>query len=122
MSHTVTVKTDLKDKSVIVSVCKKLGLEITQEGGRLFGGQESGMGIKLPGWQYPIVVKEDGSVAYDNYNGRWGAEEELHKLTANYGAEKARIEAARMGYEVHEWFNQETSEIEVSINVGEEAA
>lgn len=116
MSHTVKVKLNLTDKALIKSVAKKLGYEFMESAQR---GDISGSGVKLPGWQFPVVIGATGECAFDNYNGKWGNIEELNKFQAHYGAEKTRIEAARMGYEVSEYFNAETNDIELTINVGE---
>lgn len=116
MSHTVKVKLNLKDRELIKAVAKKLGIEFMEAAQR---GDISGCGIKLPKWQYPVVISATGECAYDNYNGNWGNIEELNKFQAHYGAEKTRIEAARMGYEVTEYFNAETNDIELTVNVGE---
>jgi len=61
---------------------------------RLYGGSPDGVGIRLPGWRYPVVVDPaTGVVTYDNYGGSWGAEDELDGLVQGYCIEKTRAEA-----------------------------
>lgn len=116
MSHTVKVTLNLRDKATILAVAKKLGYKCEEGQQR---GDVRGLGVYLPGWQYPVIINEaTGECAYDNYNGNWGKIEELNKFTAHYGAEKTRVEALRMGYEVNEHYNEVTSDIELTINVG----
>ncbi len=43
-----------------------------------------------------------GAIKYDNYGGRWGNPEELHKLLQCYVVEKTKIEARRQGHTVSE--------------------
>ena len=68
----------------------------------MYSSTEQGTAVYIPGWTYPAVVKEDGSVACDTYGGRWGDESKLNELTAYYGLEKAKLEAEKQGYSVEE--------------------
>ncbi len=43
-----------------------------------------------------------GNLKYDNFGGRWGNPEELHKLLQCYAVEKTKIEARRQGHGVSE--------------------
>jgi len=118
MSHTMNIQLELHDKDALFAACERLGLTMTEGRHRLYQTEEEGIAVRLPGWKYPVVVKEDGMIAYDNYNGRWGKEEELNKLKAFYGLEKAKIEARKRGYSVYETFNNRTQEIELRIQIG----
>lgn len=118
MSHTVKVKVNMTDKSLIIAVAKKLGYHCEEGRHRQYGGEQEGLGISLPGWRFPVVIQDNGEMAYDNFNGNWGSMEEFNKFQAHYGAEKVRSEALRMGYEVTESYNEQTSDIELTINVG----
>lgn len=91
MSHKTTVKTEFKDRQTLAEACKALGIpcEVAAEGqeveGRLYQGPEKGVAtFKLPGWQYPVVVKADGNAVFDNYNGSWGDTKELDKVKQAY--------------------------------------
>lgn len=117
MSHTMNIKLELHDKAILKTVCEKLKIPMEQGKHQLYKGQEEGLGIKLPGWKYPAVVKDDGTVAYDNYNGSWGKIEELNMVTAHYGLEKAKHEAILKGYSTQESYNEQTRELELTVNV-----
>ncbi|MEM4721740.1 MAG: hypothetical protein QXT73_06760 [Candidatus Methanomethylicaceae archaeon] len=117
MSHTMNISIELHDRAALEAACQRLGLKM--EGGKfkLYQTSEEGIGIYLPGWRYPVVVKADGNIAYDNYGGSWGKIEELNKLRAYYGLEKTKIEARKKGYSVYETFNDRTQEIELRIRL-----
>ena len=117
MSHTMNINLELHDKDALLAACQRLGLTMQEGRHRLYQTEEEGISVRLPGWKYPVVIKEDGSVAYDNYNGSWGKEEELNKLKAYYGLEKAKIEARKRGYSVYEAFNNRTQELELRIRL-----
>jgi len=119
MSHTMNIQLEIRDKEALQTACERLGITIL--GGNLhslYSSKESGIGFTLPGWKYPLVVKTDGTVAYDNYNGSWGNIDELNKLIAYYGLEKAKMEAQKQGYSVMESFNEQTQELELEIAMG----
>jgi hypothetical protein len=64
----------------------------------------------LPNWQYPVVVDvEKGEVHLDNYNGAWGEMSAMERLQQSYAVEKARLEARRKGFAVHETTQQDGS-------------
>ncbi len=118
MSHTMNVSLELHDRDALLAACQRLGLSVSEGKHRLYQTTEEGLAVSLSGWKYPAVVKEDGTVAIDNYNGSWGKIEELNKLRAYYGLEKAKAEARKKGYSVHESINVRTQEIELRIQVG----
>ncbi len=118
MSHTMNIKTEIKDLDALKTACERLGLKTEKGTFRLYQTQETGTAVYLPGWSYPVVIKDDGQIAYDDYNGRWGNIEELHKLTAYYGLEKAKAEAWKQGYSVTEGYDETTEELTLTINVG----
>jgi len=68
----------------------------------LYSSTHKGLAVHLPGWRYPVVVEEDGTLYYDNYGGRWGRIEELRKLQNRYGAELVKKEARKRGLSVRE--------------------
>jgi len=118
MSHTMNINLEIHDRDALLAACQRLGLTITEGRHKLYSSTEEGIAISLPGWRYPVVIKSDGTVAYDNYNGNWGKIEELNKLKAYYGLEKAKAEARKKGYSVYETFNARTQELELRIQVG----
>jgi len=104
MSHVVTISARLRDPVAITAACRRLGLVEPVDGtAELFSGQASGLMLKLPGWQYPVVINTgDGSVKYDNYSGQWGDQKHLDRLLQAYAVEKAKLEARRFGRAVTE--------------------
>ena len=48
------------------------------------------------------VDQTTGQAHYDNYGGRWGAEEQLHRFLQMYAVEKAKLEARKRGHSVTE--------------------
>jgi hypothetical protein len=119
MSHIVTIETKLYDFAALGAACAKLGLAAPVQGtARLFSDEASGLLVQLPGWQYPVVVDTgNGTVRYDNYNGRWGDQEQLDRMIQRYAVEKAAIEARKRGYSVSEQTLQDGS-ITLQIRAG----
>lgn len=119
MSSTMNVNIELRDCEALKAACKRLGLKVVEGTHKLFASTETGLGIFLKGWQYPVVVKDDGKeVSYDNYEGKWGGTKELNKLKAYYGIEKAKREALRKGYSYYESKNH-ADKPQLRIQIGE---
>ncbi len=111
MSHIVVIETKVHDAAALAAACRRLELAEPVHGNvRLFSGDATGLSVQLPGWQYPIVVDTaDGSIRYDNYEGRWGDQEKLGRLLQMYAVEKAKIEARKKGHCVTEQARQDGS-------------
>ena len=105
MSHTVTIKTQVRDRHAVDAACRRQRLDAPTLGTHaLFAGQTaSGYGVKLRGWPYPVVCKlESGELAYDNFGGRWGEQQELDGFLQAYAVEKTKLEARKQGHSVSE--------------------
>jgi hypothetical protein len=104
MSHIVTIKTKVRDPVALAAACTRLKLKEPVQGTvDLFAGQATGLIVKLPGWQYPLVADPaTGTLWFDTYNGAWGRPEELDKLLQAYAVERAKAEARRVGHSVTE--------------------
>jgi hypothetical protein len=104
MSHIVTITTEVRDAAAVRTACQRLNLpEPVQGEVELFSGKASGLAVKLPDWQYPVVCNvTTGTVRYDNFNGRWGNQEHLDALLQAYAVEKAKIESRLRGHSVTE--------------------
>jgi hypothetical protein len=104
LSHIVEIKTQIRDPVAIAAACRRLSLaEPMERNVKLFSSTVSGLAVQLPGWTYPVVCDvASGSLKYDNYNQRWGADRELHKFLQCYAAEKAKLEARKQGHAVTE--------------------
>ena len=55
-----------------------------------------------------------GIVAYDNFSGRWGAQEHLDRFLQVYAVERAKQEARKKGYRVSEQSLQDGS---IKLNI-----
>jgi len=118
MSHTMNIEIELHDRQALEQACQRLSLTLAEGKVKFYSTEEEGMLVQLPGWKYPICIKENGHVSYDNYNGQWGKIEKLNKLRAYYGIEKAKIEARKQGCSVYETYNNRTQQLELRIRVG----
>ena len=74
LSHTVTIKTEVRDAAAVRAACQRLTLPAPVQGKHeLFSGEVEGLAVKLPDWNYPVVCDlATGQVKFDNYKGRWG--------------------------------------------------
>ena len=119
MSHIVMIKTEIRDLEAIKVACKRLKLEAPKQGEfELFGTRETGVGVFLKDWKYPVVCQlESGQLKYDNYEGRWGHQDRLNELLQCYGVAKARIEARRRGHSVVEQLLSGGS-VKLTVSVG----
>jgi hypothetical protein len=64
-----------------------------------------------------VADLKTGQLQYDNYNGHWGPQAELHKFLQGYAVEKAKLEARKKGHFVSETKLQDGS-IKVTVRVG----
>jgi len=88
----------MKKEKILIETLKRLGYKWEKGIFRLYQTVEEGIGVYLPGWKYPIVIKKDGTIAYDNYNGKWGNIFYLNKLKKEYAFQSAKYEMERKGY------------------------
>jgi hypothetical protein len=88
----------------VAAACRRLQLaEPVQGTADIFSGEATGLIVKLPGWEFPAVIDTaSGQIQYDNFEGRWGRDEELHRFLQIYAVEKTRLEACKKGYAVNE--------------------
>jgi hypothetical protein len=100
LSHIVSIKTQVRDTAAVAAACRRLALPEPVHGtADLFSGQATGLLVHLPGWLYPAVIETaTGTVRYDNYQGHWGDENQLHRFLQAYVVEQARIEARKKSY------------------------
>ena len=100
MSHIVQIQTQVKDPTAIREACRRLNLDPPEQGTfALFTREATGVAVRLPGWNYPVVIDvASGELKYDNYEGEWGDPKELDRFTQAYAVEKSRIEARLMTF------------------------
>lgn len=118
MSHIVQIQTQVRDAGAVAAACQRLGLAPpVHQVAKLFNSTAEGLTIRLPGWQYPVVCDlASGQVKFDNFNGRWGAQQELDRFLQAYACERTRIEARKKGFTVTEQPQQDGS-IKLTIHV-----
>lgn len=104
MSHVVSIKAQVKDLNAVKAACARLQLAAPVAGvHRVFVGSLEGLGVRLPGWSFPVVFNlTTGEAKFDNYGGTWGKQVELDKFMQAYAIEKAKAEARRKGFRVAE--------------------
>ena len=104
MSHIVSIQTEVRDPAAIRAACGRLGLSEPVFGEvKLFTSSATGWAVRLPEWRYPVVADvSTGTLAYDNYGGRWGEQKELDRFLQGYAIEKTRLAARLQGYDVTE--------------------
>ena len=124
MSHIVEIKTEMRDEAAVQSACSRLHLPRATRGTfELYSSTETGLGIELPRWKYPVVVTSNddgqlsGQLKFDNYGGRWGTQEHLDRFMQVYAVEKAKIEARKKGHSVTEQ-RLDNGSIKLTVNVG----
>lgn len=102
MSHIVTYQASFVDMNCLERCCKRNSFEFLtnqeENSGSFTGGTVCKCAVKLPGWTFPIYVDQEGSVHYDNYNGKWGSWESLDKLKQEYAREACYMQAESQGY------------------------
>ena len=119
MSHVVQITTQIRDFKAVKQACQRLSLaEPTHGTFQLFSSEETGCGVQLLDWKYPVVCKfETGEIRYDNYNGRWGNAQRLDEFLQRYAVEKSKLEARKQGFTSSEALLNDGS-IRVTINAG----
>lgn len=112
MSHTVKVKVNINNFEALARAAEHMGARVLGMGThRLFAGPVAGFGIHLKGWNYPLVIDQNGEASYDNYNGAWGDIQRLTELQEDYALMVAKMEADAQG-----WYNEVNDRGELVIH------
>ncbi len=87
MSHVVKMESRLTDVDAIEAAAVEMGGTVERNAtGKLYDkSSHTGTVIRLPNWQYPVIVKADGELAYDDFHGHWGDKADLVRLKQEYG-------------------------------------
>lgn len=113
ISHTTTVDIKFKNKEAVVKAATLLNATILGEGThRLFSSNETGLALKLPSWHYPMVIHQDGTVAFDNYNGAWGNIKDLDRFKELYATEAVKAQCDVEGW----YYEQNPQTLELTIH------
>lgn len=99
-SHTVTVKTDLKDPAALRRAVEALDWKWIGPGThRLFQRDHiTGNAFHPTGWNYPVVLGTDGQFHFDDFNGHWGNPADLERLKSEYQYCAVEAAAQALGY------------------------
>jgi len=119
VSHVVEIQTQVKDAAAVRAACQRLKLEQPSHGtARLFSGEATGLIVKLPDWNYPIVFDTgSGEARFDNYGGTWGCQKQLDRFLQIYAVEATKVQARKQGHSVTEQ-NLADGSIELTVNLG----
>ena len=100
MSHVVGIEVEIRDLEAIRQATRRLQLpEPTYGEVQLFSESKTGWAIQLRDWRYPVVANlESGRLDYDNFEGRWGKQQELDQFLQRYAVERATIVARKQGH------------------------
>lgn len=100
MSHIVSIEVEIRDLEAIRQATRRLQLpEPTYGEVQLFSESKIGWAIQLRDWRYPVVANlESGRLDYDNFEGRWGKQQELDQFLQRYAVERATIVARKQGH------------------------
>lgn len=122
MSHIVLIETEVRSEAAVQAACQRLQLPRAVYGTyELYSSTETGLGIELPSWRYPVVADlQSGQLRYDNYGGRWGEQDRLNQLLQRYSVEAATIAARKQGHSVAEQHLEDGS-IKLTVTVGGDA-
>ena len=112
MSHTVTIDVKFKDKEVAIKAAQAMSATVIGEGShRLFSSSHTGLAIKFPGWNYPIVIDAEGRVHYDNYNGSWGSISQLDHFQEEYAGKMIEATCDNLG-----WYHERQDNGEIVVH------
>ena len=121
MSHTVAIRTEVRDAAAVEAACRRLQWPAPVAGEtRLYAETVSGLAVQPPAWRYPIVCQvATGQLKFDNFQGRWGDPLQLNRFLQAYAVEKAKLEARKQGHSVTEQALQDGSiKLVVQVNGG----
>jgi hypothetical protein len=95
MSHVATITLEFRDRQALADAATACGFPLGEGAVTFFDGTRvTGTAVRLPGWQYPVVIDAEGRLHYDHYEGRWGDLAQLHRFRQAY-AEAATTRFAR---------------------------
>lgn len=100
-SHTTTIKSEFKDHDILAGAVRGMGGKVLGMGThKLYSESKTGFGFTIPGWSYPIIAEANGSLAFDNFNNRWGDVADLERLKDEYVISTAEMAAISQGWAV----------------------
>jgi len=119
LSHIVKIQTEIRDVEALGAATGRMHISSPQyEEVQLFSSRATGYAVRFKDWRYPVVCDiQTGRVAFDNFGGRWGKQDELDRLFQSYAVEKTKLEARKQGHTVQEQPLEDGS-IKLTVSVG----
>jgi len=119
VSHVVKIQTEIRDVEALGAATRRMQIPPPRyEEVQLFSSRATGYAVRLKDWRYPVVCDiQTGRVAFDNFGGRWGKQDELDRLFQSYAVEKTKLEARKQGHTVQEQ-SLEDGSIKLTVSVG----
>lgn len=125
MSHLVKIELEINDLSCLKKACKRLGFQFTdnQKTYAWYGRSEKcDHAIKVPDCKYEVGVIKKGTkyeLMWDSYsvgglNNKIGKDGGLLKQA--YAVERAKHEAIKKGYSVHECKTEKGVQLRVTVS------
>lgn len=117
MSHTTTIKTKIKNLKTFEKIAKTNNVQsLGYKRIKLYSSEAIGFAYQIPGWKYPIIIQNDGSIVFDNYNNHWGHINDLNKLVGDYAKEIIKDYTSQIAYtNLQQEENEETIKITIEI-------
>jgi hypothetical protein len=101
MSHVATMTLEFRDPVALADAAAACGFGLTHDTVRFFDGTRvTGTAVRLPGWQYPVVVDDHGRLFYDHYDGQWGDLAHLHRFRQAYAEAATQRFAHAQGFRI----------------------
>lgn len=128
MSLRQEIHTEIRNMACLTRACEKRNiintLEIAAEGrkvtGEIYEGTETGIAkVNLAGWKYPVIIKEDGKLVFDNHEGHWGNIKEVDALLSTYGEEVVMHQLVELeGHHLQDRQVHQDGTVELTIAIG----
>lgn len=115
MSETVTVAVKFKPGEALTRAVERMKGKIIGQGThKLYATSETGFAFTLPKWHFPLIIRENGSLAFDDYKGQWGDRSQLNDLQQEYALQAAQCKAEELGL-----YCERNENLSVTVHFGE---
>ena len=118
MSHLMVTEARIKDLEALRLACvaNETELETGDVRGQIYQTAERGVAMFTPhGWRFPVVVRADGALAYDNFQGTWGDAVYLDRILRDYDCEALLSGLAQQGWSLTSRHQNENGEVILEV-------
>ena len=115
MSHIITIEAKYKNLSIIKEVCKDMDINIIKGSHNFaWGSKVEGHKVYLKNWYEPIVIKDDGTIIYDDLTEKWEKSSQLTKFKNMYCLKETErlLKKQNLKYKVYE----DNDEIKIEVS------